>query len=200
MVKGTAAIIRAYRAKGDGWGLKGKSGIGHKEWSDWKPDPRCTDKEDFRLDLAACPALPADQWEGEDDVALTADEINEVADKVVAKLMAADVIPAAAPPGQQLRLGDGQPHLDRQVRTPDAHRDRSGGPAAAQGVEEKVNPLSGGGVDMDALADRWPHGWPGKEGPHEGVSVRQGSRRRRRIARHRNAGRRRNSLIRPTVN
>ncbi|WP_432198723.1 N-acetylmuramoyl-L-alanine amidase [Streptomyces sp. bgisy027] len=67
IVKATAAIIRAHRAKGDNWGLEGKSAIGHLEWSDWKPDPRGIDMKDYRRDLAACLALQAGQWEGDDE-------------------------------------------------------------------------------------------------------------------------------------
>jgi hypothetical protein len=60
IVKATAAVCRAH-----GWSTK--SAIGHLEWSDWKPDPRGFDMKDFRRDLAACLALRAGQWEGEDD-------------------------------------------------------------------------------------------------------------------------------------
>ncbi|GAA2458396.1 N-acetylmuramoyl-L-alanine amidase [Streptomyces glaucus] len=60
MVRATAAVCRAH-----GWGHR--SAIGHLEWSDWKPDPRGFDMKDFRRDVAACLALPAGQWEGEDD-------------------------------------------------------------------------------------------------------------------------------------
>jgi hypothetical protein len=107
MVKATAAICRAH-----GWGPK--SAIGHLEWSDWKVDPRGIDMTDFRRDLAACLALPAGQWEGnDDDMALTDSDVRKVADAVVGKLLAgggvlessdmrriwwADEIPAARPP------------------------------------------------------------------------------------------------------
>ncbi|MDT0387801.1 peptidoglycan recognition protein family protein [Streptomyces dubilierae] len=106
MVKATAAVCRAH-----GWGHR--SAIGHLEWSDWKVDPRGIDMTDFRRDLAACLALPAAQWEGDDDMALTDDDVRKVADAVVAKLLAGggvlensdldrvwgrDVIPAARPP------------------------------------------------------------------------------------------------------
>ena len=43
MVRASAAIIRAHRAKGDDWGVEGKSTIGHLEWSDWKSDPKGPD-------------------------------------------------------------------------------------------------------------------------------------------------------------
>lgn len=64
MVKVQAAIIRAHRAKGDNWGVGGKSIIGHKEWSDWKSDPALIDMAKFRKDVAACLALPAGKWGG----------------------------------------------------------------------------------------------------------------------------------------
>jgi hypothetical protein len=106
MVKATAGICREH-----GWSAK--SAIGHLEWSDWKVDPRGIDMTDFRRDVAACLALPAGQWEGNDDMALTDSDVRKVADAVVAKLLAgggaledsdvarvwgADVIPAARPP------------------------------------------------------------------------------------------------------
>ncbi|GHA01614.1 N-acetylmuramoyl-L-alanine amidase [Streptomyces echinoruber] len=59
IVRATAALCRAH-----GW--SSKSAIGHLEWSDWKPDPRGFDMKDFRRDLAACLALPAGRWEGDD--------------------------------------------------------------------------------------------------------------------------------------
>jgi hypothetical protein len=64
MVRVQAAIIRAHRAKGDAWGLKGKSAIGHREWSSQKVDPRGIDLTKFRRDVAACLALPAGKWGG----------------------------------------------------------------------------------------------------------------------------------------
>lgn len=60
MVKATAAICRAH-----GWSAK--SAIGHLEWSDWKPDPRGFAMKDFRRDLAACLALPAGVWPGQQE-------------------------------------------------------------------------------------------------------------------------------------
>jgi hypothetical protein len=64
MVKVQAAIIRAHRAKGDKWGVGGKSVIGHLEWSDWKSDPKGVDMPKFRKDVAACLAQPAGKWGG----------------------------------------------------------------------------------------------------------------------------------------
>ncbi|MFE6362989.1 N-acetylmuramoyl-L-alanine amidase [Streptomyces sp. NPDC057806] len=63
MVKATAGICRAH-----GWSAK--SAIGHLEWSDWKPDPRGFDMQDFRRDLAACLSLAAGVWgaaQGDED-------------------------------------------------------------------------------------------------------------------------------------
>lgn len=64
IVKVQAAIIRAHRAKGDNWGTGGKSIIGHKEWSDWKQDPRGIDMAKMRKDVAACLTQPAGKWGG----------------------------------------------------------------------------------------------------------------------------------------
>jgi hypothetical protein len=64
IVRTQAAIIRAHRAKGDTWGLKGKSVIGHLEWSDWKSDPKGLSMTKLRADVAACLALPAGKWGG----------------------------------------------------------------------------------------------------------------------------------------
>jgi hypothetical protein len=64
IVKVQAALIRAHRAKGDNWGLKAKSIIGHLEWSDWKSDPKGVPMPKLRKDVAACLALPAGKWGG----------------------------------------------------------------------------------------------------------------------------------------
>lgn len=64
MVKASAAIIRAHRAKGDKWGLGGKSAIGHLEWSDWKSDPRgaAVTMPAMRSKVAACLKVKAGAW------------------------------------------------------------------------------------------------------------------------------------------
>lgn len=41
MVRVSAAVVRAHRAKGDKWGAKAI--LGHLEWSDWKSDPKGPD-------------------------------------------------------------------------------------------------------------------------------------------------------------
>lgn len=156
IVKATSAIIRAHRAKGDSWGLQGKSAIGHKEWSDWKPDPRGIDMKDFRRDLAACLALPAGQWEGEEDVALTEDEINKVASKaadlVVDRIFKADVIRAVAPPDENADWHDGNQSwsFGYAVHTPIVTGRET--LRRVKEVQTKVDALAVGGVDLDALA------------------------------------------------
>lgn len=64
MVKASAAIIRAHRAKGDNWGLGGKSVIGHLEWSDQKSDPKgaAVAMPDMRSRVAACLKAKAGAW------------------------------------------------------------------------------------------------------------------------------------------
>lgn len=166
MVKATAAIIRAHRAKGDNWGLKGKSGVGHKEWSDWKPDPRGIDMKDYRRDLAACLALPAGQWEGEDDMALTDDDVKRVADTVVAKLLAGggalensdldriwgrDIIPAARPPYANADFPDNPTWTAKYAAQTTVEGVREA-LARVKEIQAQVETLSVAGVDLDALA------------------------------------------------
>lgn len=64
MVKASAAVIRAHRAKGDNWGLKGKSVIGHLEWSDYKSDPKgaAVAMPGIRTKVAAALAVKAGAW------------------------------------------------------------------------------------------------------------------------------------------
>ena len=64
MVKASAAIIRAHRAKGDAWGLGGKSVIGHLEWSDWKSDPRgaAVAMPAMRMKVGAALLMKPGQW------------------------------------------------------------------------------------------------------------------------------------------
>lgn len=67
MVRWAAAICRAH-----GW--TAKSAIGHKEWSDWKPDPAGIDMTSFRRDVAERLTHPA-SWNPEEDDMPTADDI-----------------------------------------------------------------------------------------------------------------------------
>jgi hypothetical protein len=55
MVKAAAAICRFHK-----WSAK--SCIGHKEWSDWKPDPKGFGMVTFRIDLAACLRAKPGAW------------------------------------------------------------------------------------------------------------------------------------------
>lgn len=87
----------------------------------------------------------------EDDVALTDDEIDKVADRVVAKLMAADVIPAVAPPDNNDDWDTNKTWTYKYaVQTPIVTGRET--LRRLKGVEEKVNSLAVGGVDLDALA------------------------------------------------
>ncbi|WNI31497.1 N-acetylmuramoyl-L-alanine amidase [Streptomyces sp. ITFR-6] len=52
IVRTQAALIRAHRAKGDDWGLEGKSSIGHREWSNDKVDPVGFTMPALRADVA----------------------------------------------------------------------------------------------------------------------------------------------------
>lgn len=56
MVKAAAALCRAH----DNWGSK--SVIFHREWSDWKPDPKGLDAVDFRADVADCLKAKPKAW------------------------------------------------------------------------------------------------------------------------------------------
>lgn len=57
MVRAATALCRAH----DNWGSK--SVIGHKEWSDWKNDPKAPwSMADFRRDVKAALALPPGKW------------------------------------------------------------------------------------------------------------------------------------------
>jgi hypothetical protein len=89
IVRSQAAVIRAHRAKGDGWGLEAKSVLGHLEWSDDKPDPRGFTMHSLRLRIAERLTHPA-SWNEGDDVALTDGEVDRIANAVLAKFLAAD--------------------------------------------------------------------------------------------------------------
>lgn len=88
----------------------------------------------------------------ENDVALTDDDINKVADKVVAKLFASDVVPAVAPPDENADWHDGNRTWTYKyaVHTPIVTGRET--LRRVKAVEEKVGSLAVGGVDLDALA------------------------------------------------
>ena len=139
--KVSAAICRHH-----GWGPG--SVIGHKEWQPGKSDPRGFEMQDMRGRIAA--RLDGNQQQ-EEDVALTADEIDKVADRVVAKLFAADVIPAVAPPDNNDDWDTNKTwSFKYAVQTPIVSGRET--LRRVKGIEEKVNSLSAGGVDLDVLA------------------------------------------------
>jgi hypothetical protein len=145
MVRWAAAICRAH-----GW--TAKSAIGHKEWSDWKPDPAGIDMPSFRRDVAARLAHSA-SWNGapnpEEDDMPTADDVWK-----------ADVIPAAAPPYDN---NDWDTNKTWQASYALATAVLTGRKNAAKldtltktvaDVKKTVDALTVGGVDLDALATR----------------------------------------------
>lgn len=88
----------------------------------------------------------------EDDVALTTEDIDKVADKVVEKIFNADTIPAVAPPDENADWHEGNRKWSFRyaVHTPIVTVRET--LRRVKGVEEKVNRLSTGGIDLDALA------------------------------------------------
>lgn len=148
-------------------GWSEKSVIGHKEWQPGKidpygpvvgPDGKHFDftMDRFRADVKAALALAPGGWGGtsqeEEDVALSADDIDKVADKVIEKLFAADVIPAVAPPYENADWHDGNRtwSFKYAVQTPIVSVREA--LARVKAIEEKVDSLSVGGVDVNALA------------------------------------------------
>ena len=88
----------------------------------------------------------------EEDVALTAEEIDKVADKVVEKLFKADVIAAVGPPDENADWHDGNTKwsFGYAVHSPNVVGRETR--RLVRGIEEKVDALTVGGVDLDALA------------------------------------------------
>jgi hypothetical protein len=141
MVRWAAAICRAH-----GW--TAKSAIGHKEWSDWKPDPAGIDMADFRRDVAERLAHPASWNPQEDNMPTPAD------------VWKADVIPASPPPYNN---SDWDTNKTWQAsyalysavltgRETEAKVDAL--TKAVADVKKTVDALTVGGVDLDALATR----------------------------------------------
>lgn len=143
-VRWAAAICRAH-----GWSER--SVAGHKEVQPGKVDPSF-DMNVFRAAVAARLAhAPGWNPNEEDDMALTTEDIDKVADRVVAKLMAADVIPAVAPPDNNDDWETNKTWTYKYaVQTPIVTGRET--LRRLKGVEEKVNSLAVGGVDLDALA------------------------------------------------
>lgn len=141
MVRASAALCRAH-----GWGAK--STIGHKEWSDWKSDPNLSmpglrDRIAERLKHAASWSPGSTQPPKEDDVALTTDDVNKIVNAVWGKMLESPTAPAGTDPnrtaGTFLRWGD-KHHDDLADRM--------------TALAAKVDRLTTGGVDLDALATK----------------------------------------------
>lgn len=151
-VKWATAICRAH-----GWSEH--SVIGHKEGTRRKIDPKGPvagpdskqfnfSMATFRGDVRAALALPAGVWPNqEEEVALTEAEIDAVASRAAQKVWAASIsnrfrldsagLPRDIPAALYLEYGDG--HYDDLV-------------AKLAALQAKVDTISTGGVDLDALA------------------------------------------------
>lgn len=158
MVKWATAICRHH-----GWTQD--SVIGHKEGTRRKVDPKgwVVGPDGVRFELTMnrfrghvkdALALPAGQWQGtqEEEVALTEAEIDKVADRVVAKLFAADVVPATAPPLENADWHDGNVTWTYKYAVHAAILAGRQAVAAVKELEAKVDGLQSGGVDVNALA------------------------------------------------
>lgn len=88
----------------------------------------------------------------EEDVALTADEIDKIADKVVEKIFKADVINAVAPPDENADWHEGNTKWSfaYAVHSPNVVGRETR--RLVRGIEQKVDAIAVGGVDLDALA------------------------------------------------
>lgn len=136
MVRASAALCRAH-----GWG--GKSVIGHKEWSDWKSDPTLPmpslrDRVAQRLAHLPSWSPTGSEPSQEEDVALTAAEIQQIAQAVWAYGISNRFRPDA----------EGKPKVipaRYYQEWSDSHYDD---------LLAAVKEVSVGGVDLDALADK----------------------------------------------
>jgi hypothetical protein len=112
----------------------------------------------------SCPGDPIYAWakagaprpstQQEEDMALTADDVEKVADKVVEKLFKADVIAAVAPPDENADWHDGNTKwsFGYAVHSPNVVGRETR--RLVKELQAKVDSLSVGGVDMDALAEK----------------------------------------------
>lgn len=146
MVKAAAAICRHY-----GWSEK--SVIGHLEWSNQKIDPRGFDMINFRADVKACLAQPAGRWS-----ATKEDSSMALTDADIEKIFDADLIPAQTTPYNNPDFATNKTwtvHYTlyaavRAGREANARLKGLQGDVAA--VRAKVDALTVGGIDLDALA------------------------------------------------
>ena len=158
MVRASAALVRAH-----GWGQDGDTSvIGHKEWTNTKIDPRgpiqgggSVSMTNIRGRVAERLKHPASWNPEEDDVALTAEDIDKIAKRV---LTIDGVINSQEPPynnsdwatnkywGLKYTLytgvRTGRETLERVKTVEDE----------LAAIGEKIDSLAVGGVDLDALA------------------------------------------------
>lgn len=155
IVRVQAALIRAHRAKGDDWGTQAKSIIGHLEWSKDKSDPRGFSMPDLRADVAERLTHPASWNPGSTSAPSKEDDMPGAAD-----VWKADVIPAAAPPYGNADYAKNKTWtasyaLGAAVLT--GRQNAAKLDALTKQVTalvKKVDTVSVGGVDLDALANR----------------------------------------------
>lgn len=139
-VRWAAAICRAH-----GW--TAKSAIGHKEWSDWKPDPAAFDMADFRRDVAARLAHPASWTAGASTPTHQEDDMPTASD-----VWKADVIPASAPPYNNSDWDKGNKTWTAEYALGSAVLTGRRTEAKVDALAKTVESLAVGGVDLDALA------------------------------------------------
>lgn len=127
--KACAAVLREY-----GWGAK--SAIAHKEWSNDKIDPRGFSMVEMRKRIAdRLGGAPGGQ---EDEV-----DIDKVAEAVVEKLLTADRIAVPWESDNEFnQVGNALESMWRQSYRTDLN------------VQQVTKALAGGGVDLDALAEK----------------------------------------------
>lgn len=160
-VRWAVAICRVH-----GWSER--SVIGHKEWQPGKIDPYGPvigpdgarfdfTMNRFRADVKDALALPAGVWgTEEEDVALTDAEIDRIVEAVVPKVVdaifKADVINAVAPPDNNAdwETGNTKWSFAYAVHSPNVVGREA--LRRVKDIEAKVNALSTGGVDVEALA------------------------------------------------
>ncbi|MFD8233987.1 N-acetylmuramoyl-L-alanine amidase [Streptomyces sp. NPDC059696] len=144
IVRATAAICRAH-----GWGPK--SGIGHLEWSDWKPDPRGFAMKDFRAAVAERLAHEPGWNPGEeDDVALTDADIEKIARKVLT-LDGVIVNAVNDPNNTHIALASSARNIETIVRRVEAKVIGLGAPTVS---DAQVTALAAAIAADSALADR----------------------------------------------
>ena len=158
-------------------GWSERSVIGHKEWQPGKVDPLGPvigpdgvrfdfTMTRFRADVKSALALPAGVWTGtaqeEEDVALSAEDkvwIKAELKALVEEIFDYDTVPAVAPPDENADWHDGNVNWSFRyaVHSPnvvgrETRRLVRGLETSVADLKAKVDALSTGGVDTDALA------------------------------------------------